>query len=907
MLPTRGRSPRPAGARSPAPAAPAPSVPPPAPGAAPAQRRHAAQAAHGARGPHQQHGQRRGHRHRAEREVLPKAVVPLRYCIRIAPDLCAFTFAGAEEVEVVVREQTPSITLNALELRLTSAVLMTTDGRPLQARAVTYDTGRGTCTLEFGEALAPGRAVLSLAFTGVLSDKLSGFYRSRSADGRPIAVTQFEPCDARRAFPCWDEPAAKATFRIALVVPEGLRALSNMPEESRVQLEGGLVEVAFCETPLMSTYLVALAVGDFDYLEARTREGVVIRVYTQVGKKALGQFALGVSAWVLSYFGEFFGIEYPLPKCDLVAIPDFSFGAMENWGLITFRETSLLIDEEKSSIAARQLVAYWFGNLVTMEWWSDLWLNEGFATWVGTYAVAKLFPQWDTWTSFVSGDVFKALQLDCLASTHPVEVPIACACEVNDIFDAISYSKGAAVIRMLATFLGEDTLRKGLHTYLTRFSFKNTVTDDLWDAWKEASGIDVKVLIGPWTKTPGYPVLQISSISPTELLVVQERFYASGASGACSQTWWIPLQVASSSQELHGKQFHFTGKQDVITHSGGDFWIKANYGQTGLFRIKYDETLLRKLYEVISLKLVPAVDRLGIESDAFALAESGLIPTSQALSIALAYTQEEDCTVWADLAGNLANILVTWRREPTYDTLLALVRKLFRPIATSLGWDKRENEPDLVLKLRATVMRRLLLAGDLEVRNEALRRFEASLVDPSSLPNDQRGLVYVAAARYGGADGLEKLKGIFRTADMQQQREVVLSSIGATGDGDSAYRILEWASFSKEVRLQDFFLVVNSVSSYWPEVSWAFLKDKWSWFGQSFARAPALVPRIISLSTITLSSSEQLQDVRTFFETHQLPGASIAVRQSLETIKVRADWLSRSRTDVAIWLESQQF
>ncbi|KAG8140073.1 hypothetical protein E2320_002801 [Naja naja] len=381
---------------------------------------------------------------------------------------------------------------------------------------------------------------LKIDFVGELNDKMKGFYRSKyitsSGDTRFAAVTQFEATDARRAFPCWDEPAIKATFDISLVVPKDRNITDRMPYPD----DENLVEVKFARTPVMSTYLVAFVVGEYDFVETRTTDGVLIRVYTPVGKAEQGKFALEVAAKTLPFYKDYFNVPYPLPKIDLIAIADFAAGAMENWGLVTYRETALLIDPKNSCSSSRQWVALvvghelahqWFGNLVTMEWWTHLWLNEGFASWIEYLCVDHCFPEYDIWTQFVSADYTRAQELDALDNSHPIEVNVGHPSEVDEIFDAISYSKGASVIRMLHDYIGDEDFRKGMHLYLTKFQHKNASTEDLWGSLEDASGKPIAAVMNTWTKQMGFPLVYIEGEQQEDnkvLKLVQKKFCASG-------------------------------------------------------------------------------------------------------------------------------------------------------------------------------------------------------------------------------------------------------------------------------------------------------------------------------------------------------------------------------------------
>lgn len=367
------------------------------------------------------------------------------------------------------------IILNALDINILKATFIKGDGTELLSKTILYSTINETVTINFGEVI-PQKAILQMHFQGVLNDKMKGFYRSKylTANGEECyaAVTQFEATDARRCFPCWDEPAIKATFDITLVVPANRVALSNMPIKEETVLKGGLRKLCFEKTPIMSTYLVAVVVGEFDYVEDKSTDGIVVRVYTPLGKKEQGMFALKVATKVLPYYNDYFKISYPLPKMDLIAIADFSAGAMENWGLITYRETFVLVDPDNTSLIRKQSIALtvgheiahqWFGNLVTMEWWTHLWLNEGYASFVEFLCVDHLFPEYDIWTQFVTDMYTRALELDALQNSHPIEVEVGHPTEIDEIFDEISYNKGASLIRMLHNYLGEEAFREGMY------------------------------------------------------------------------------------------------------------------------------------------------------------------------------------------------------------------------------------------------------------------------------------------------------------------------------------------------------------------------------------------------------------------------------------------------------------
>ncbi|MXX53810.1 MAG: M1 family peptidase, partial [Dehalococcoidia bacterium] len=471
---------------------------------------------------------------------LPTDVRPTLYTLTLEPDLESFTFTGSETIAIEVDEPASLIAMNSSEIAIQSATLSLSNGSEIQPESITFDEEKETVTLAFTETVPVGAAELSIEFTGELNDKLRGFYRSTYTDvdgnQRWMATTQFEATDARRAFPCWDEPAVKAAFDITLVVPQELEAISNTEPVSITNTDDGKKVVHYAETPVMSTYLLAFIVGDLACVQDRTRDGVLMRVWATRGNEDKGQYALETSMALLDYFHDYFGVPYPLSKLDHIAIPDFAAGAMENWGAITYREVALLVDPVDSSAGTREIVAaiishemahQWFGDLVTMEWWDDLWLNESFASWMGDKAVDYLHPEWEMWTQFLTHDTSSALNLDGLRNSHPIEQPVNNPAEIGELFDAISYSKGGSVLRMLEHYLCEDDFREGLRLYIQRHQYANARTRDLWNALGEASGQPVAEIMDSWTSQTGYPVLEASvnrSGESIEVGLYQSRF-----------------------------------------------------------------------------------------------------------------------------------------------------------------------------------------------------------------------------------------------------------------------------------------------------------------------------------------------------------------------------------------------
>ncbi|MBI1975329.1 MAG: M1 family metallopeptidase, partial [Parcubacteria group bacterium] len=850
---------------------------------------------------------------------------PTHYRITLEPNLEEFTFRGSEIVDVEIYEALTEVTLHAAELVVTSAELVWPIGSTLIASAITYDQDTETVTLRFGEGIQPGCAKIQLAFTGTLNDKMQGFYRSSytvNGEKRFMATTQFEATDARRAFPCWDEPALKARFSINLVVPNDNDALSNMPV-SFVKSVGIKKEVRFMTSPVMSTYLVAFCVGEFESIERFTNRGVLVRVITTPGKKEWGRFALGVAVRTVELYEDYFGITYPLPKMDLVAIPDFAAGAMENWGLVTYRETALLFDPENSAAAAKQRVAIvvahelahqWFGNLVTMKWWTDLWLNEGFASWIEYFAVDRLFPEWDIWTQFAATSHAPAMSDDGLRNTHPVEVEVKHPNEISEIFDAISYEKGASVIRMIESYLGGKTFQDGLRLYLKRHAYANATTEDLWDALGEVSGKPVKAIMESWTKQSGFPVVTLEHIAGDAYVMRQVRFLSSGealTSGEEAQVWKIPIPLGVQSEDANVPTSVLMSEKEmrVLLPLGKDGWMKLNVGQVVFLRVNY-MTLWERLKPAITQGALSAVDRFGIANDLAALAKAGAVRTSQALSMLEAFKSETDFTVWNTLLGTIDaidNLLIgnSGREEFT-----CFARELLRAVAEYVGWESVVGEPHTKAMLRAAVLRAFGGYGDRHTIQIAEHRFQQSLLEPMHpnyrmLDPNIRSAVYALVAENGREATFNLLVDLYRRAELQEEKVRLLRALGQFRDHGLLQKALEFA-FSDDVRSQDAFSLFVNVAKN-PRgraLAWEFMKSSWGLLRARYASGGLkLLSDFIEGGTERFTTEAKANEVEEFFIVNPAPNANRAIRQSVERIRMNAQWFERDRGDLTTWLQ----
>lgn len=860
------------------------------------------------------------------REQLPKHIRPLHYHLTLTPNFSDFTFDGEEDIEIVIIEPTDRIVLHAADLRILTGEL-TRDWETYQPTEIILDAEKETVTFLFSTVLVPGTARLHNEFIGILNDQMRGFYRSTyTVDGKEhiMAVTQFEPADARRAFPCWDEPAIKARFSLTLKVPSGYDAISNMPVEREMWTNKR--NIYFEPTPIMSTYLLAMAVGKFHSIEKMSDEGVLVRIIAPIGKQVgkRGQFALDVATKTLSFFGDYFGIPYPLQKLDLLAVPDFAAGAMENWGLVTYRETAILFDPDESSAVAKQRVALviahelahqWFGNLVTMEWWTDLWLNEGFASWIEYLALDHLFPEWKIWTQFVATDMAEALRLDALKNSHPIEVPVSTPAQISETFDAISYSKGASIIRMLHAYLGEEAFREGLQNYLARYQYGNAATDNLWAALSEASRKPVKDMMDCWTKQAGYPVVSVykdqlpaTSNERQRLVCYQSRFLSNSATD--KTRWDIPLAIngpAFSKPEHPAFAKNLKQIAFEIPTISSDGWITANPGQKGFYRVNYQDRLFERLIPAVKSKALTPEERFGLQNDTFALARASSMPVIKALELSEAYREETEYAVWADIATNLGELKGLWAWESYYEAFCAFARDLFEPVAKRMGWNVTPDDDHQTRLLRALALGALGGYGDPLTIDLARYYCGSFLRNPDALHPDLRAFTFYLVIKHGDVEAYEDILAVYRKANLQEEKIRCLAALGASQDPSLLKRTLAF-SLSQEVRSQDtVFPIMNvAVNRHGRELAWQFLQENWAEFNRRYGDGLFLLRHLISSCTEDFVSEEKAQEVEAFFRDHPVPAASRTIKQSLERIRSNAAWLARDREHVQHWFEMRK-
>ncbi|KAK7255647.1 hypothetical protein RIF29_29062 [Crotalaria pallida] len=859
---------------------------------------------------------------------LPNFAVPKRYELHLKPDLTACTFSGTVQINLDIIESTNFLVLNSLELAIQNSWFTNSHGQYYPCDVV-VDGDDEIIVLVFDETLSVGEGNLRIEFSGALNQHLTGLYKCTYVDGgveKIMAATQFEPVDARRCFPCWDEPALKANFKITLTVPSELTALSNMPVENEKH-DGELKNVNFEESPIMSTYLVAVVVGLFDHIEYTTTAGIKVRLYCAVGKSDQGKFALDIALKTLDIYTKYFSVPYPLPKLDLVAVPEFSGGAMENYGLIIYRENELLYHDLYSTAAKKQRITIvtahevahqWFGNLVTMEWWTHLWLNEGFATWVSYMATNILFPEWNIWTHFLL-EAADGLQMDALEKSHPIEVEINHARSVIEVFDAVSYNKGSTVIRMLEGYLGDVVFQESLSTYIRRYQAQNARTEDLWDVLSEVSGLPVNTMMSTWTKQTGYPVISVELIDHI-LEFKQSQFLLSGQH--VDEQWIVPITLSIGSYEKKKKFLLETShvRMDIseLVQSTGDdlrsiktedeedgqenLWVKVNVDQSGFYRVNYKDKLAIRLRKAVQNNSLLPTDKFGILDDGNALCQACEQSLSSLLMLIDVYRKEFDYIIVSKLIKVCHNVLKisTDAIPDSVNELRQYFINLLMYSAEQLGWDSISGEDHSISLLRGEVLQALATFDHYKTQKEALHRFQISLDDKNTalLSANTRRAAYVSVMRNTTTEnrtGLESLLSLYRSTDILQERERILRCIASSADPNVVLEVLNLL-LSDEIPDSDIIYVLAGVSSEGSEIAWTWLKDNWERILAKYG-AGLLLTNFISRIVPLVNSNEKADEIEAFFASHMNASIVMNLKLSIEQIRNKARWIESVRQE----------
>ena len=817
---------------------------------------------------------------------LPRHALPNRYEVHLEPDLDAATFSGTVTIHVDVATPDPSmdgIVLNAAELGIHSATI---DGEPA---SVTVDEDLERVTVSTGSPLDAGPHRVELTFDGTINDRLRGFYRSTFIDGdgveQVIATTQMQSTDCRRAFPCLDEPEFKAVFSITMTVADGLTVISNSPESSRREVEspmGRRVEVTFGDTMRMSTYLVAFIVGPLEATDAIDVDGVPVRVVHTPGKGHLTGFGLETAAFSLRWFREYYGIDYPGDKIDLVALPDFAAGAMENLGCITFRENLLLVDPARSTQSEKQLVVdvvahelahMWFGDLVTMRWWNGIWLNEAFATFMELAACAAFRPEWGRWETFgVERSV--AFETDSLSSTRPVEFEVRSPADAEGMFDVLTYQKGGALLRMLEQHLGEERFRAGVSHYLKRHAYGSTETADLWDAIEETSGEPVRRIMDSWIWQPGYPLVE-ATLDGDEVVLGQRRFSFSDSGDAT--VWSVPVAVRTTNGVSR-----LLLEGEPVRIAAGSGAVVVNAGGHGFLRVSYDRALLDRLEGVRSLE---TLERYNLVDDAWNAVLADRLDVADLLALLDRFAGEDDLHVWRAIAG----VVVQLRRMTPDEASGALAERvagLARPALDRLG-DPVAGEPDVVGSLRGLLLRLLALSGDDAASVDRCRAiFESSTTDPSGVDPELLAAATTVIAARGGRAEFDSLLDGFRNGPTPQDQLRCLYALAEFDDADLILETCELA-MSPAVKTQNapFLLRACIANRRHGQAAWRLVTSRWTEANDRFP-TNTIVRMVESVKTLTAPGL--VDEAASFFAEHPIPQGAATLSQILERQRVNA-------------------
>ncbi|KAG6009198.1 hypothetical protein E4U21_003051 [Claviceps maximensis] len=865
------------------------------------------------------------------RELLPTNVIPRHYHVTLEPDLNKLNFDGTVVIDLDVAEESSSISLHTLELDIHSSKISANGQTISSSPKVSYHEPTQVSKFDFDGSLAKGsQAQLEIKFTGQLNDKMAGFYRStyKRGDGSEgiLATTQMEATDCRRAFPCFDEPSLKAKFTVTLIADKNLTCLSNMDvaKETEVQsTKSGYTTkkaVHFNTSPLMSTYLVAFIVGELNYVES-TKFRVPVRVYAPPGQDIEhGRFSLNLAVQTLEFYEKVFGIEFPLPKMDQVAIPDFAQGAMENWGLVTYRVVDLLLDERTSGAATKERVAevvqhelahQWFGNLVTMDWWEGLWLNEGFATWTSWYSSNVFYPEWKVWENYVTDNLQSALSLDSLRSSHPIEVPVKRADEINQIFDAISYSKGSCVLRMVSTYIGEDVFLEGVRQYLKKHAFGNTQTGDLWASLSAVSGKPIEEIMRAWTKEVGYPVLTVTeNEADSTIHVKQNRFLRTGDVKPEDDKVLYPVFLGLRTKDGIDGQVALREREGDFKVPSTDFF-KLNANHTGIFRTSYTPARLEKLGQAAKDGLLSVEDRAGMIADAGALATSGYQKTSGVLNLLKGFDSEAEFVVWNEIVARLGSIQAAWvfEDEAVTDGLKAFQCHLLSPKAHKMGWEFSDNDGHIEQQFKAMLFEGAGLSGDekiIGVCKDMFAKFMAG--DKAAIHPNIRKSVFAVALKYGGVKEYDQILDLYYASSNSDERNTCLRTLGRAKQPELIKKTLGLL-FSPGVKDQDVYMPVVGLRSHpeginalyeWMESNWALLYER-------LPPALSMLGNMVNIMTSGFTSKEQLDRVDKFFEGKNTNGYDQSLAQSRDAVLSKISWLDRDREDVAGWVKANGY
>ncbi|WP_050404096.1 M1 family metallopeptidase [Bradyrhizobium embrapense] len=843
---------------------------------------------------------------------LPKTVVPLSYTIELTPDLTSLALPGVETVDVDVREAVAQLTLNAINT--TFAEVTIDDGA--QRAEVATDATAQTATLTFAKPLAAGRHKLRIVFTAQINKFGTGLfavdYPTPSGIKRLVS-SKLEPADARRIFPCWDEPSFKASFALTVVIPRNLLAVGNMPVASEAPVADDLKKVTFAPTPKMSSYLFVLTVGELERITADAG-GVIVGVVTTEGKSGQSRFALDSAVKLLAYYNDYFGVKYPLPKLDLIAVPGGFGGAMENWGGITFFESRLLFDPATNAetarrgifaIIAHEMAHMWFGDLVTMAWWDNLWLNEGFASWMATKASEQFYPQWQSWLNGNGAKQF-AMALDARRTSHPVQQPIADHSEAVTAFDAITYNKGQALIRMLETWLGEQAFRDGIRKYIAAHAYSNSTTADLWQALETSGGKPITGIAASFTEQDGVPLVVAETAcdgTAQRLTLRQDRFVIAPAGDPPlpAHDWQIPV-AAGPAQGKPFDEILLKGRADVPAGTCGDA-IKVNLGAVGYFRVEYGPKNRAALLNAFPQMQV--TDRLNIVTDSWALVQAGRTEASSYLALLDALDVGDHRAVWDQVISTFAMLNRLSRDRSERPVIQAYARAKLRPVFDRIGWEGRGPADDDTALQRASLISTLGDLGDAAIIAEAKQRFATFLDDPKSLPTTLRDAVTHVVGITADRATYDQLLALARKSTATNERLRYYFAAASARDAELARATL---TLTLTNELPDTIVtgMINAVAGAGdqPQLAWDFVRAN---FDALLARqGPNFRDQFVPNFMTNFTDQAHAVELAAFAPSQSTSGGRVMVARSLQAIAISADLAARVLPATEAWITAHK-
>ena len=835
---------------------------------------------------------------------LTPDVKPSNYKLHFVPDLENARFEGSEDLHFAVLKEQSALILNSAEEIIDEAFFVDVKGQTSPPAAkVEYDTASEQVRLTFKTPVAPGDYVLHCHFKGVLNDKLRGFYRSKIHDGAResyIATTQMEAADARRMFPCFDEPSFKATYNISCDVDKSLEAISNEAVSAITSVNDKVKRVTFATTPRMSSYLVALIIGPFVSTAPVVVQGVPIRVWSIGEKSNQLNFASTVTSNLLPFYNQYFGIKYPNSKLDLIAIPDFEAGAMENLGAITFRDSMLLFDQKDGSVNAQMRVTstiahemahMWFGDLVTMAWWDDLWLNEGFATWMASKAVNNLMPEWHQWDRFTDTRE-EALKHDSLTVSRPIHANVPSAADADEMFDSITYSKGASVMRMLETFIGEETFRDGIRLYMNKHKFNNATKNDLWQALSEASHRSIDDLMKEWTDRPGFPLLDIGSLGAGDagnLRLLQQRFLFAKASDNNKQSadtvWQVPVALRSLVESPAKTTVLLKKPDQQFAESAGPESLFLNAGGNGYYRTHYKTAQLKALSENISKMTVP--ERASLAADSWALVKAGKVEILDFLKLAQSMRNDENPYVQQIFNDAYLEIYCVCS-DSSLDSYDQFIQKQMLPLKEKLGWSGAQDEiatRDMRQILRSNVMISLgTLGADKTTIEQARKYFETYQHHPDEIEGGMLDPMTFIVAFNGDGNDYEKILNLYKTAKSSEVEHRNLDALMCFRQPELLDRSLKM-TLTEAIRSQDApRLLQNALEyRYSQRATWKFIKENWDEINKRFP--PNMVRKMFKY-TGNFHSEAMQSELHDFVARHPIPHAERSIAETYEFVQV---------------------